>query len=110
MFVFIHLFLRVCVCVCVCVCVIVSPHKYSAHGGQKGESDPPELDLQVVVGILMWQWEGNPGSLQEQLWLTEPLSSPSLCEVQCPQTPDPSASTFRVLGLQAFATMPCLKT
>lgn len=35
-------------------------------GGQKKESDPLELELEVFVSFLVWDWAQNPGPLQEQ--------------------------------------------
>lgn len=38
----------VCMCVCLCAC------EHSDHGGQKRASYPPELELQMTVGFLIW--------------------------------------------------------
>jgi hypothetical protein len=40
----------VCICASVWLCVC----ECSAHGGQKRASDPPELELQVVVSRPLW--------------------------------------------------------
>lgn len=53
-------FLKICICVSVCIYVHMSA---GAHRGQKGASDPPELELQEVVRHLTWCWEHNQGSL-----------------------------------------------
>ena len=47
----------VCVCVCVCVCAraCVRVHVSAAvHRGQKGASNPLELEFQAIVSYLMW--------------------------------------------------------
>lgn len=52
----------------------VEPCKCNAHRGQKGESDPLELELQVVVSCCRWVLRIELRSLQERyaLLTTEP--------------------------------------
>lgn len=53
----------------ICVCVWVCAHVCSALGGQKEALDPLELELEVIVGCLMWVWALILGLLEEQLAL-----------------------------------------
>lgn len=52
-------------CMCVCLHVEQSEHGCSAYRGQKRSSEPLEMELQGVVGHLMWA-RGTRLSLGEQ--------------------------------------------
>lgn len=67
-----------------------------AHRRQKRRSDPRKLQLQTAVSPLLWYWELNLGSLQEQCsFLTsKPLLQPS-----------PVLSFFFTIQLQTTLTL-----
>lgn len=53
-------------------CILCVTFMTATLGGQRRESEPPELELQTLVVL----WESNLGSLEE--WLVLLITEPSL--------------------------------